>query len=71
MPAARARFFMLTGLGHAATRDSHGGSEVTGMLVTVRVADSGVWGTFPKAKPLFSAPQAKKILGPKCRFTDF
>ena len=48
-------------------RGADGGSGATGMMVTPRVADS--WGGQGEAP--FSAPQAKKILGPKCRFTDF
>ena len=39
----------------------HEGSGVTGMMVTVRVADSGVCGTFPKAKPLLARRRRRKI----------
>ena len=49
-------------------RDMHGSfalgfderSHVTGMIVTVRVADSGVWDTFPKAKPLLARRRRRK-----------
>ena len=36
-------------------------------------AGSRFWAVWhgPKGEAPFSAPQAKKILGPKCRFTEF
>ena len=39
------------------------------MMVTARVADLGLSSTVPLGKAPISAPQAKKILGPKRRFT--
>ena len=40
----------------------HHPSDPTGMSVPTRVADPGLSGTAPLAKPLLSAPQAKKTL---------
>ena len=39
---------------------------LTGMMVTARVGDSG----WPRGEASFSAPQAKKILGPERRFSE-
>ena len=47
------------------------GSGATGMIVTVRVADSGVWDTFPKAKPLLARRRRKKIWGQSAVLLNF
>ena len=36
-------------------------SGVTGMMMTVRVADSGLCGTVPKAKPLLARRRRRKF----------
>ena len=46
-------------------------SGVTGMMMTVRVADSGLCGDSPEGEAPFSAPQAKKILGQIRSYTRF
>ena len=53
-----------------ASRGCDGGSVVTGMIVTARVADSGLGGTFLGEAP-FSAPQAEENLAQNARFQAF
>ena len=47
----------------ARARDGDSPVGLTGMMVTVRVADSGLCGAVPKAKPLLARRRRRKFWG--------